>query len=71
MPRVSAKRQITLPAADCEELGIEPGDEVAIFRYGDQINIIKRKTGSAAGLLKGAKVQKSISDRQSRESHFE
>lgn len=71
MPRVSAKRQITLPIADCEELGIEPGDEVAILRYGDQINIIKRKVGSAAGLLKGAKAKKSVSDIQSRQSHFE
>ena len=71
MPKVSAKRQITLPVADCEELGIEPGDEVAILRYGNQINIIKRKTGSAAGLLKGVKAQKSVSDKQSRQSHFE
>lgn len=71
MPKVSAKRQITLPVADCEELGIEPGDEVAILRYGNQINIIKRKVGSAAGLLKGTKSKKSVSDAQSRQSHFE
>lgn len=71
MPRVSAKRQITLPVADCEELGIEPGDEVAILRHGNQINIIKRKEGAAAGLLKGTNVRKSISESQSRQSHFE
>lgn len=71
MPRVSAKRQITLPVADCEELGIEPGDEVAILRHGNQINIIKRKVGAAAGLLKGTKARKSVSDSQSRQSHFE
>ncbi len=71
MPRVSAKRQITLPVADCEELGIKPGDDVEILRYGDQINIIKRKVGSAAGLLKGTKARKSVSDKQSRQSHFE
>ncbi len=71
MPRVSAKRQITLPVADCEELGIEPGDEVAILRYGNQINIIKRKAGSAAGILKGVKAKRNVSDTQSRQSHFE
>ena len=45
MPRVSAKRQITLPVADCEELGIQPGDEVEIFRHGNQFNIIKKEVG--------------------------
>ena len=25
MPKVSAKRQITLPVSQCEALGIEPG----------------------------------------------
>lgn len=71
MPKVSAKRQITLPVAGCEELGIEPGDEVAIFRHGNQFNIIKRKAGTVAGLLKGKKVKKGVSDEQSRQSHFE
>lgn len=71
MPKVSAKRQITLPVADCEALGIEPGDDVAILRHGNQINIIKRKAGAAAGLLKGLKANKSVTDEQSRQGHFE
>ena len=71
MPRVSAKRQITLPVADCEELGIQPGDEVEIFRHGNQFNIIKKEVGVAAGLLKGTKVSKTVSDEQSRQDHFE
>ncbi|SEQ20529.1 AbrB/MazE/SpoVT family DNA-binding domain-containing protein [Nitrosomonas ureae] len=71
MPRVSAKRQITLPVADCEELGIEPGDEVEIFRHGNQFNIIKKEVGVAAGLLKGTKVNHAVSDGQSRQNHFE
>lgn len=71
MPKVSGKRQITLPVADCEELGIEPGDEVVILRHGDQINIIKRKAGSASGILKGTKAKRNVSDTQSRQSHFE
>lgn len=71
MPKVSAKRQITLPIADCEVLGIKPGDEVEILRYGNQMNIFKRKASSAAGILKGAKAKKTVSDTQSRQSHFE
>ena len=71
MPRVSSKRQITLPVADCDQLDIAPGDEVEIFRYGNQFNIIKKETGAAAGLLKGVKVNKKVSERESLKSNFE
>ena len=71
MPRVSAKRQITLPVAGCDELDIHPGDEVEILRYGSQFNIIKKQVGAAAGMLKGIKADKTVSDEQSRQGHFE
>lgn len=71
MPKVSAKRQITLPVADCHELGINAGDEVEIFRHRNQINIIKKEIGAAAGLLKGIKAKNTVSDEQSRQGHFE
>lgn len=70
MPKVSAKRQITLPVSGCEELGIHPGDEVEILRHGNQFNIIKKRIGAAAGMLKDTKVDKAVSDEQSRQSHF-
>jgi bifunctional DNA-binding transcriptional regulator/antitoxin component of YhaV-PrlF toxin-antitoxin module len=70
MPKVSSKRQITLPVAGCDELGINPGDEVEILRHGNQFNIIKKQVGSAAGVLKGTKRNKAVSDEQSRQSHF-
>ncbi len=70
MPKVSSKRQITLPIAGCDELGIHPGDEVEILRHGNQFNIIKKKVGAAAGLLKGAKANKSVNDEESRQGHF-
>ena len=70
MPRVSTKRQITLPVTGCEELGIHPGDEVEILRHGNQFNIIKKEIGAAAGLLKGISADKSVSEDQSRQSHF-
>lgn len=71
MPKVSSKRQITLPISGCEELGIEAGDEVEILRYGNQFNIIKKKVGAAAGMLKGSKANKRISDTESLASNFE
>jgi len=61
MPKVSSKRQITLPVIGCEQLGIQPGDEVEILRYGNQFNIIKKQTGSTAGILKGSEINHSVS----------
>ena len=62
MPRVSQKRQITLPLAGCEALGIQPGDEVEIFQYGNQLNIVKKAPGAAAGILKGTEADSQISE---------
>ena len=67
MPKVSAKRQVTLPISGCDELGINPGDDVEILRHGNQFSIIKKKVGAAAGMLKGTKADKTVSDEQSRQ----
>jgi bifunctional DNA-binding transcriptional regulator/antitoxin component of YhaV-PrlF toxin-antitoxin module len=71
MPKVSTKRQVTLPVSGCDELGIHAGDEVEILRHGNQFNIIKKEVGAASGLLKGIKADKSVSDEQSRQGHFD
>lgn len=71
MPKVSQKRQITLPIAGCEELDIQPGDEVEILRHGKQFNIIKKELGAAAGLLKGVKVNKRVSESDSMRDRFQ
>lgn len=71
MPKVSTKRQITLPITGCEELDICAGDEVEILRHGNQFNIIKKTAGSAAGILKGSKVNQTVSEEQSIQSNFE
>jgi AbrB family looped-hinge helix DNA binding protein len=68
MPIVSAKRQITLPVSQCEALGIEPGDEVESFVANGHITIIKKRKGAAKGLLKGIKIDKSVTDEESRQS---
>ena len=70
MPKVSAKRQVTLPASICKELDIHAGDEVEILRYGNQFNIIKKEAGSAAGMLKGIKANKAVSEKESLMGHF-
>ncbi len=71
MPRVSSKRQITLPILGCKELGIHAGDEVEILRHGNQFNIIKKEIGAAAGLLKDTRTNKTVSDEQSLRGHFD
>lgn len=69
MPKVSAKRQITLPIEQCREAQIGPGDEYNCYvdNFG-HITIIKKTPGSAKGLLKGINVNKQISDKESLQS---
>ena len=63
MPKVSAKRQITLPIAQCQLAHIEPGDEYESYIDRDgHITIIKKVAGAAAGLLKDIAVDHRYSD---------
>ena len=41
MPKVSAKRQITLPAHQCNEAGIKPGDEYRSSVANGRITIVR------------------------------
>ena len=65
MPRVSAKRQITLPVSQCKALGIEPGDEVESFVAHGQLTIVKKKQGAARGLLKHVHGNPTMTDEES------
>ncbi len=69
MPKVSAKRQITLPIAQCREAHIQPGDEYDSYvdNHG-HITIIKKVAGSAEGVLKGIPSDKKTSDEASLQS---
>ena len=51
MPRVSAKRQITLPIDQCREVGIGPGDEYRSFVADGRITIVRKTAGAAKGVL--------------------
>ena len=68
MSKLSAKRQITLTADQCRELGVEPGDDLHCYLANGQITLVKKTTGRARGLLKGVKSDKRISDKESRDS---
>lgn len=70
MPKVSAKRQITLPVSQCKALGIQPGDEVESFIADGQLTIIKKFRGAAKGLLKGITPKSSMTDDASRQSEI-
>lgn len=68
MPRVSAKRQITLPVSQCEALGIKPGDEVESFVAHGQLTIVKKKEGAAMGIINHVRAKSSMTDEESLES---
>jgi bifunctional DNA-binding transcriptional regulator/antitoxin component of YhaV-PrlF toxin-antitoxin module len=71
MPKVSSKRQITLPVGQCRLANINPGDEYESYVDNDgHITIIKKTLGAAKGALKGIKVDRRISDETSLRSHF-
>ena len=57
MPKLSAKRQITLPISHCQELDIQPGDDVDIYVHQGRITIVKLTPGRAAGVLKASRDQ--------------
>lgn len=71
MPKVSSKRQITIPIGQCREAHIVPGDEVETFIYNGQITIVKKEKGTAKGILSHVNIDKSISDEQSLQSTLE
>jgi len=69
MPKVSAKRQITLPIDQCREAGIEPGDDYESYVANDgQITIIKKIQGAARGILGHLTPDPSLNDEESLQS---
>ena len=65
MPRVSAKRQITLPIDQCREVGIVPGDEYRSFVADGRITIVRKTTGAAKGFLRHVAGDPAVTDEQS------
>lgn len=68
VPKVSAKRQITLPIGQCRSLGIKPGDYVESFVANGQLTIIKKLKGAAKGMLNQVQSDSSMTDEESLQS---
>ncbi len=68
MPKVSAKRQITIPIDQCQALGIEPGDMVESFVVDGQLTLVKKSVGAAKGILSHVKAQGFMTDEESLQS---
>ena len=65
MPRVSAKRQITLPVDQCREVGIRPGDEYRSFVADGRITIVRKTPGAARGILRHVAGDPAVRDEES------
>lgn len=51
---VSSKYQLVIPRAVRERIGIEPGQQVQIFPFGNRIEVVPVKPGAAyRGMLQG------------------
>ncbi len=69
MPKVSAKRQITLPIEQCKAAGIEPGDDYTSYVDSDgHITIVRKRSGVGKGILKRIDVNNAYSDEDSLQS---
>ena len=69
MPKVSTKRQVTLPIEQCRQANINPGDEYECYVDNNgHLTIVKKISGSASGFLKGIKTDKHYSDETSLQS---
>ena len=71
MPKLSAKRQITLPADQCRLAGIEPGDECLSFVADGSITIVRQEPGSAWGCMAHLEGEPTVSDEASRQDAIE
>jgi AbrB family looped-hinge helix DNA binding protein len=60
MPKLTGKRQVTVPQSVCEAMGLKPGDYVEIFEHNGVAHIVKMNNKSLAGqfahLAKGNKI---------------
>ena len=71
MPKVNAKRQITLPADQCRLAGIQPGDECRSFVSDGCITIVRQEPGSAWGGMAHLEGDQTVSIEESRQDAME
>ena len=71
MPRISAKRQITIPIDMCREAGLAPGDEYECLIANGRVTIIRKQAGAAAGILRHVEGDPTVTDDESLSSALE
>ncbi len=67
MPVLSPKRQVTLPKELCDRLEVMPGDDLQILEHEGRITILKRSKGASRGVLSHIKINRGVSDSESRD----
>ena len=67
MPKLSSKRQITLPVELCRELEVVPGDDLELYVADGRMTLVKKRRGAARGLLRDVRADASVSDEASRD----
>ena len=69
MAKVSAKRQISLPAEQCAQAHIAVGDEVECYvdREG-VISVVRKSVGAAKGILGDIRPLNDMTDKESMQS---
>ncbi|MCY3554282.1 MAG: AbrB family transcriptional regulator [Gemmatimonadetes bacterium] len=71
MPKISANRQITLPAEQCRLVGIKPCDECRSFVADGRITIVRQEPGSAWGCLAHLEGDPTVLEEESRQDAIE
>ncbi|MXY98854.1 MAG: AbrB/MazE/SpoVT family DNA-binding domain-containing protein [Gemmatimonadetes bacterium] len=71
MPKVNAKRQITLPADQCRLAGIDPCDEYLSFVTDGRITIVRLEPGSSWGCMAHLEGDRTVSEEESRRDVME
>ncbi|WP_422450369.1 MULTISPECIES: AbrB/MazE/SpoVT family DNA-binding domain-containing protein [unclassified Endozoicomonas] len=51
MPKLTTKRQVTIPQAICEKLGLEPGDRIQVFERDGVAHLVKMTDQPLVGTL--------------------
>lgn len=68
MPRLSSKRQITIPKELCERADFHEGDSFRIVEHNGHITLIHQRENASAGLLKGFTMTPGVTEGESRDS---
>ncbi|WOG29970.1 AbrB/MazE/SpoVT family DNA-binding domain-containing protein [Endozoicomonas sp. 8E] len=61
MPKLTSKRQVTIPKDICNKLGLLPGDTLKVFERDGVAHLVKMSSETLSGTLACSKVTESES----------